>query len=186
VDGHRFDELTRRLALLTSRRGFLRIAAAGVGALTAAAMGGTSEAAYRHRCTLPSGEIGRRCRGVCIDTLSDPNNCGACGRICAAGTFCCDGWCADPAVNAPGCCPPNLSCGASCTSPFSDPGNCGACGNVCGADQDCCAGQCLMQGTDQNCEGCYPCSNGFVCDPDANGPGVPGCICPEGADCYFN
>ena len=186
MEGYRFDELTRKLSTIASRRGFLRLVAAGIGAVATGAVRGETAAAYRRRCTLPSGLRGRLCGGVCIDTLNDSQNCGACGRVCATGSFCCNGWCADPAVNAPGCCPPDLSCNGSCTSPYSDPKNCGACGNVCGVDQDCCSGQCLTRGTDQNCEACYPCSYGFVCDPNANGPSVPGCICPNGADCYFN
>lgn len=47
---------------------------------------------------------GTLCDGVCVDTASDPANCGGCGRACLPGRFSCsNGWCHcrnDPACNA--------------------------------------------------------------------------------------
>jgi hypothetical protein len=186
MDADRSDRLARSIAAPVSRRSLVKTVAGGVAAAVVAALGGGSAAAAYRRCTLPNGRSGRLCNGVCLDTANDPKNCGACGRVCPSGTFCCNGWCADPARNAPGCCPPSISCGGVCTNPYSDRTNCGACGVVCRSDQDCCDGRCLTRGTAQNCEAFSVCGGGFVCDANANGPGQPGCVCPAGADCALN
>ena len=49
------------------------------------------------RCTVvcPDGQL--VCNGRCFDLRSDRNNCGMCGRVCAAGTVC-----PQAAVVAPG------------------------------------------------------------------------------------
>lgn len=39
------------------------------------------------------------CDGVCVHVGLDPNNCGACGQVCAANLFCSNGQC------SPGCLP---------------------------------------------------------------------------------
>jgi hypothetical protein len=180
-----FDAFVRSIAMVASRRRLIRSVIAGLGAATLAAVGrGPAALAYR-RCRLPDGRRGRLCSGQCVDVKNDPQNCGGCGRVCSDGTFCCNGWCADPAQNAPGCCPPSILCGDVCTSPYSDPNNCGACGIACGANQDCCDRQCLNRGTAQNCEACTTCGGGFTCDPNAYGPGVPGCVCPD-ENCALN
>ena len=42
-------------------------------------------------CVCPDSE--QLCSGTCIDTSSDPNNCGSCGNVCASGTGCQSGQC---------------------------------------------------------------------------------------------
>lgn len=44
-------------------------------------------------CQDPCGGMGQFCDGSCIDTTSDPNNCGACGNACPAGLSCSNGLC---------------------------------------------------------------------------------------------
>ena len=43
------------------------------------------------------------CGGVCIDVLSDPYNCGACGNVCEPGFVCSSGACWDPACQFNDC-----------------------------------------------------------------------------------
>lgn len=187
MDDDRFDAWTRRIANLGSRRRRLAGAAGSLVAAVATAVGiPPASAGYGRGCTLPSGRRGLLCAGVCRDVSADPKNCGRCGGVCPSGTFCCNGTCADPAHNSPSCCPPQRLCGGACVSPASDPDNCGACGVTCGTNQDCCGGQCLTRGTAANCAGCAVCSGRFVCDPNANGPGALGCVCPLGIVCAID
>jgi Stigma-specific protein, Stig1 len=183
MDAQHFDALSRTLATHPSRRRVLHTLG---GALVAARLGTANDPAalaYR-KCRLPDGRRGRRCHGACLDVKNDPDNCGGCGRVCASGTFCCNGWCADPDQNPPDCCPPSLSCGGICTSPYDDRANCGGCGLACADDQDCCDGRCLTRGTAANCDGCATCAWGgdWVCDPNLYGEGRPGCDC-QGDTC---
>jgi hypothetical protein len=69
---------------------------------------------------------GLLCAGVCVNVASDPNNCGACGNACGAGTACVNGQCQCDATScANGCC-------ASPTGPCNNsPTACGAGGGTC-------------------------------------------------------
>jgi hypothetical protein len=184
MDADRFDALVRRVALVASRRRLITAVAGGIAGAAIAAVGGSPAALAYRRCRLPGGGRGRLCAGVCLDIKNDSDNCGRCGNVCSGSTFCCNGWCADPAQNAPGCCPPSLVCEGSCTSPYSDRANCGGCGRVCGGNQDCCDGRCLRRGTAENCDGCATCPQGgdWFCDPNLYGDNSPGCDC-TGRNC---
>ncbi|KAA8527446.1 hypothetical protein F0562_034839 [Nyssa sinensis] len=57
----------------------------------------------------------------CRDTMSDPNNCGACGQVCGYGFVCCDGKCVDIQ---------------------NDPGHCGACFEECPGQERCSYAMC--------------------------------------------
>jgi hypothetical protein len=64
-------------------------------------------------CLCPANCITCGCCGpTCVNTYNDPNNCGSCGNVCAAGSTCCAGH---------------------CTNTEGDLNNCGSCGNVCGS-----------------------------------------------------
>jgi hypothetical protein len=77
----------------------------------------------------------KACNGACSDLTTDANNCGACGKSCAASQVCTAGACA--------ACPQNRTqCQDQCADLQFDPFNCGACGKVCAASESCLAGAC--------------------------------------------
>jgi hypothetical protein len=90
-------------------------------------------------CGCPSGQIvinGRcgcpvdksLCNDMCVDTGTDPNNCGRCGNVCSAGQSCVSGRCEGGGST----CPDGLtSCNGVCVDTNNDLRNCGACGRVC-------------------------------------------------------
>lgn len=91
---------------------------------------------------------GHFCDGKCTNTGIEPNNCGACGNVCAPGVSCINGTC--------GCLPEQTLCGGGCADTNSDPNNCGGCGKTCGAGTNCVNGGCLRSclvdcGTWQGC-----------------------------------
>lgn len=82
------------------------------------------------------------CGGDCIDTSSDPRNCGACEVSCDLGVnvskaMCTDGQC------SPSCKPGFADCDGhgenGCETDLSQPGHCGACGVVCGGGAEFCS-----------------------------------------------
>jgi Cys-rich repeat protein len=88
------------------------------------------------------------CNERCLDELSDPLNCGACGNVCGAGSACCQGQCKalntgnDCGACGKACGAGSGCCGGSC-APTNVPAQCGACGVSCGADQFCDGSACV-------------------------------------------
>lgn len=82
---------------------------------------------------------------LCVDVLSDNDNCGACGQPCGDGLQCEEGLCVCPVASglsercssAEVCCPDR-----GCSIPSRDPLNCGSCGASCGPGEFCAEGQC--------------------------------------------
>jgi hypothetical protein len=113
------------------------------------------------------------CNGICVDPLTDSNNCGACGIGCI-NVACSNGFCGDP-------CPTNsISCNGVCVEPLTDPLNCGDCGVACAAGQSCLLGVCCPSGT-VICD-----SNTLVCVDTLTDPancGLCGVVCEEGTAC---
>lgn len=84
------------------------------------------------------------CNDQCVDTNTDPKNCGSCGNACLTGQECNGGQCSKcPAGQVPGTgtdagkCVRDCGSGSNfctntgCTNINSDHFNCGACGNSC-------------------------------------------------------
>lgn len=115
---------------------------------------------------------------TCLDILSDPNNCGACGRVCGNGGSCVGGACQ--------CAGRFNLCLGVCVDLLTDAQSCGACGRRCGTGQSCsegecrcpqgqlfCNGICINMST-ANCGSCgFRCPRGDLC---VNGT----CGCPGG------
>ena len=129
MDGHRFDDLTRRLGTITTRRAAVRGAAAGLLGLLGLGVRANAQITQAH-CG------NRRC-------AYDPG-------VCNNGCVCCvygngNDRCRPPGTCGPGTvvCPPGQSnCGGGgCRDLSSDSNNCGACGRVCPAGA-CEAGAC--------------------------------------------
>jgi murein DD-endopeptidase MepM/ murein hydrolase activator NlpD len=86
------------------------------------------------------------CNGICIDTQTDPKNCGSCGFNClnvspnmacvGSACICREGFafCGDPGTG-----------GGVCTDRSSDPNHCGRCGRQCRRGQECVDGVCRRE-----------------------------------------
>jgi hypothetical protein len=102
--------------------------------MTSRCVQGVCELECRNEPTIPmdrrncNGEIDDGCE---VDVFTDPNNCGACGKVCAAGEPCLEGKCGCPA--------PLIFCDGKCVNPKTDDANCGGCGIVCEEPADACS-----------------------------------------------
>jgi hypothetical protein len=76
----------------------------------------------------------KACNDQCVKTETDSNNCGSCGKVCAAGKTCQAAQCLCP--------PGKTDCGGSCVDTNADPSYCGSCGNACAAGETCEGGSC--------------------------------------------
>jgi hypothetical protein len=117
------------------------------------------------------------CGGYCTDLAFDPDNCGACGHVCAEpGPYelgmCMFGECEYACVEGA------VHCDGACTFLEWDPDNCGACGNVCpGSAPICNWGECAACPSGQSlCDG--QCVD-IMSDP--SNCGACGTACPSSA-----
>ncbi|HEX6850853.1 MAG TPA: hypothetical protein VF139_05540, partial [Candidatus Polarisedimenticolaceae bacterium] len=117
-----------------------------------------------------------RCGEECVDFLTDPNNCGACGNVCGEGTCCSNGACTSL------CAPGQIWCNGACIDPQNDPANCGSCGNACG-DGTCCSGGTCVGET--SCDAGQAFCDGICLDVlnDNDNCGACGNVCGEGTCC---
>jgi len=113
------------------------------------------------------------CGSTCVDTQSDYQNCGGCGKQCT-NEVCSHGACATVCGGG------TSRCGSDCVDLLSDVNNCGMCANACPSGNVCskgtcaltcqsgltnCSGDCVdVTQDDSNCGACNaPCGGGQVC-----------------------
>lgn len=136
-----------------------------------------------------TGASQKMCGSACVDTASDANHCGDCGRACTNGMSCMAGTCACPSGQD--------ICDGKCVDFKTDAQNCGRCGGACETgllcrdatcgcadDQMLCGTSCAV--TQEDPLNCGMCGNkcgigktctGGSCVPSKGGdPGPDGCV----------
>jgi len=94
------------------------------------------------------------CGSECVDLISNPEHCGACGNLCGEGQLCEAGVCL--------CAGGMVFCGAECIDVASDADHCGACANPCDGGESCVDGVCAADPAcvDVDCPSGTRCVNG--------------------------
>jgi hypothetical protein len=89
---------------------------------------------------VPDGGLcsGVLCGSFCVDTRSDPRNCGGCGSACPATEVCSNSACRPANRCATGL----VNCNGSCVNTQTDLANCGGCGVACTGGASCRGGAC--------------------------------------------
>ena len=185
MDGKRFDAFAVLFARTVSRRAGAKALAAGAAAALLSRPHGAAAAPCRTDRECGGG--GKLCcSGRCVQTASDPSNCGRCNRICTEEEVCLNGDCVS---NCPG---RQVRCGREreCVDTRSDTSHCGRCGNDCDRrerHETCVRGTCTCEG--ERCAGGRCCPRGYACVEGGCCPvSAPqlcgnGRCCPDGATC---
>jgi CXCXC repeat len=102
------------------------------------------------------------CSGICVNTSTDPQNCGDCNVVCGQMQGCCDGACVDLDTDqhCGGCAP--VPQGSRCCNRIPTRlgtcANCSRCGETCGppgsGNEGCCSGHLTDLNTSANCGQC--------------------------------
>jgi hypothetical protein len=101
--------------------------------------------------------------------MTDADNCGGCGTVCAVGDTCVAGTC------TPACSSDQTYCFGACLNTDVNHNNCGSCGHACTTAQDCVGGQCV-------CNAAHPDVCMGACVNEQNDPtncGACGHACPS-------
>src|SRR5829696_95637 len=141
MQAHPFDSLAKALGRTETRRGVVRTLRSAVAAANLAGRQDRPVAAQFGTC--PSGTT--ECSSVCVDTSSDPANCGWCRNSCPAGQSCQYGGCRCPSGTS--------ECGGLCVDTSSDSANCGFCRNSCTGGTSCQFGGCRCPSGTSQCSG---------------------------------
>lgn len=114
------------------------------------------------------------CNGVCVNPLTDAQNCNGCGNFCGANVACVNGGCVRS-------CPASqIRCGDLCVDATSNDAHCGGCRQACDGDLTClngtcgcagagliaCGNECVdLQFADDHCGRCgNPCGANQTCE----------------------
>ncbi len=168
MDGNRFDNLTRSLALSRTRRDAVRVLVGGLAGVGAVLFGGRATTAAtegagrpplrrnpfplcgprhppcpaRHACInsrcVPCGARRTACGNACVEPLVDRNDCSDCGIVCGPDEVCGLGFCGLPCTDNFDC-PDDLT--RPCTLGVCFGGGCNIVAAECLFDQpkqDCC------------------------------------------------
>ena len=119
----------------------------------------------------------------CVDTTTNPNHCGGCGKSCGSGEVCDQSQCKCSGTDkvcssGTSCCPQN----GGCVNLDTDPRNCGSCGKTCSNNETCKGGGCTCSASGIVCPiNQLCCSTGCVdTQSDANNCGTCGKKCKMG------
>ena len=162
MEPSQFDEFTKAMATPTSRRQAIKtFVASTFGGIFALSGLGRAFASGCH----PACSGGKTCcGGKCVDTKTDPHNCGVCGTVCKSG-LCVNGL----------CCPVGaVKCGNSCCS-FTCCN--GTCINTCKGLQQACTSSCQCCNTQGKTICAEDLGRGVVCC------NLPGGSCSNDFDC---
>lgn len=126
------------------------------------------------------------CQDGCVNTNTDPFNCGRCNHACGD-QVCCNGKCIDATADSSNCgvcgnrCPSGyICCSDTCKDYGNDANNCGGCNVVCPPGATCCAGKCCAS----CCAGqCCPAGATCVSGRDPNDPLDRSCRVLSGTGC---
>jgi hypothetical protein len=149
--------------------------------------------AAMYPCALADG-AGQCCSEACTNIYYDPENCGSCGHVCPANTWCNYGTCVatqacDPLVSGAACeistTHPGVCCGGACVDPTTDSSNCNQCGNLCPLGSTCEGRACKTpDGESASCRdaGCPTGTfcNYYSCWSPTCAPGSSGQVCAFG------
>jgi hypothetical protein len=142
-------------------------------------------------CTSSSCSPGTTCCELCVDTTTDPNNCGGCFQECDQAATCDQGACvwssctvadnSGPCLISPGV--HGTCCGGTCKAidTKTDPANCGGCGNVCPIGSICNNGCTAPDGGFATCMTDGGCPPGDICNPGSQQSCLP-TTCGPGSD----
>ncbi len=79
-----------------------------------------------------------KCNEECVDTTTDPENCGSCGNACNGDKpYCSNGGCTECSDGLRNC-----HDGQGCINFENNDKNCGGCGNACDPGKSCLGGNC--------------------------------------------